>query len=40
MDSILEPIGKNSNTRTEQAESSKFASVLFDQGFQIWVGWN
>ena len=23
-----------------QAESSKFASVLFDQGFQIWVGWN
>ena len=23
-----------------QAESSKFASVLFEQGFQIWVGWN
>ena len=23
-----------------QAESSKFSSVLFDQGFQIWVGWN
>ena len=33
-------IGKNNNTRTVQAESSKFASVLFDQGFQIWVGWN
>ena len=33
-------IGKNKNTRTVQAESSKFASVLFDQGFQIWVGWN
>ena len=34
------PIGKNNNTRTVQAESSKFASVLFDKGFQIWVGWN
>ena len=33
-------IGKNNNTHTVQAESSKFASVLFDQGFQIWVGWN
>ena len=33
-------IGKNNNTRTVQAESSKFASVSFDQGFQIWVGWN
>ena len=33
-------IGKNNNTRTVQAESSKFASVLFNQGFQIWVGWN
>ena len=33
-------IGKNNNTRTVQAESSKFASVLFDQGFQIWIGWN
>ena len=33
-------IGKNNNTRTVQAESSKFASVLFDQGFQVWVGWN
>ena len=32
-------IGKNNNTRTVQAESSKFLSVLFDQGFQIWVGW-
>ena len=36
-------IGKNNNTRTVQAESSKFASVSFDQGFQIavpprWVG--
>ena len=28
-------IGKNNNTRTVQAESSKFASLLFDQGFQI-----
>ena len=28
---------KNNNTRTVQAESSKFASVLFDQGFQM--GW-
>ena len=28
------PIGKNNNTRTVQAESSKFASVLFDQGFK------
>ena len=26
-------IGKNKNTRTVQAESSKFASVSFDQGF-------
>ena len=33
-------IGKNNNTRTVQAESSKFASVSFDHGFQIWVGWN
>ena len=40
-------IGKNDNTRTVQAESSKFTSVLFDQGFLIlipprWVGtdWN
>ena len=23
-----------------QAESSKFALVLFDQGVQIWVSWN
>ena len=30
-------IGKNNNHRTVQAESSKFASILFDQGFQIWV---
>jgi hypothetical protein len=30
-------IGKNNNTRTVQAESSDFASVLFDQGFQVWV---
>ena len=28
-------IGKNNNTGTVQAESSKFASLLFDQGFQI-----
>ena len=33
-------IGKNKNTRTVLAESSRFASVLFDHGFQIWVGWN
>ena len=32
---IFRYIGKNNNTRTVQAESSKFASVLFDQGFQI-----
>ena len=36
-------IGKNNNTGTVQAESSKFASVSFDQGFEIvipprWVG--
>ena len=31
-------IGKNNNTCTVQA--CKFASVWFDQGFQIWVGWN
>ena len=31
-------IGKNNNTRTVQTESSKFESVLFDQGFQILVG--
>ena len=28
-------IGKNNNIRTVQAESSKFALVSFDQGFQI-----
>ena len=28
-------IGMNNNIRTVQAESSKFASLLFDQGFQI-----
>jgi hypothetical protein len=28
-------VEKNSNTRTVQAESSKFASFLFDQGFQL-----
>ena len=28
------------DTCTVQGESSKFASVWFDQGFQIWVGWN
>ena len=28
-------IGKNNNTYTVQAESSKFSSLLFDQGFQI-----
>ena len=33
-------IGKNNNTRIVQAESSKFASVSFDLGFQIWVSWN
>ena len=33
-------IGNNTNTRTVQTESPKFASVSFDQGFQIWVGWN
>ena len=37
---ILQNIGKNNNTRTVQTELSKFASVSFDQGFQIWVGWN
>ena len=30
---LLCTIGKNNNTCTLQAESSKFASVLFDQGF-------
>ena len=29
---------KNNNTCTVQAESSKFASVLFNQGFQN-IGW-
>ena len=29
------PIGKNNNTLTVQAEFSKFASLLFDQGFQL-----
>ena len=33
-------IGKNNNTYSVQAESSKFALVLFDQKFQILVGWN
>ena len=28
-------IEKNNNTHTVQVESSKFASLLFDQGFQI-----
>ena len=28
-------IGKNNNTRTVQAESSKFESLSFGQGFQI-----
>ena len=28
-------IEKNNNTRTVQVESSKFESLLFDQGFQI-----
>ena len=28
-------IEKNNNTRTMQAESSKFASLSFDQRFQI-----
>ena len=28
-------IGKKNNTRTVQAESSKFASLLFDHGFQL-----
>ena len=28
-------IWKNNNTRTVQAESSKFASLSFDQGYQI-----
>ena len=38
---MLRPvIGKNNNTFTVQAESFKFALVSFDQGFQIWVGWN
>jgi hypothetical protein len=36
----LYTIGKNNNTRTVKAESSKFASVSFDQGFQIWIGCN
>ena len=31
-------IGKYNNTHTVQPESSKFESVSFDQGFQIWVG--
>ena len=38
LDELSKSIGKNNITRTVQAESSKFASVLFDQGFQIWVG--
>ena len=29
------PMVKNKNTRLVQAESSKFESLLFDQGFQI-----
>ena len=33
-------IGKNNYTCTVQADSSKFASVSFDQVFHIWVGWN
>ena len=28
-------VEKNNNTHTVQAESSKFASFLFDQGFQL-----
>ena len=35
---LCKEIGKNNNTLTVQAESSKFASVLFDQAFQIWGG--
>jgi hypothetical protein len=40
---FVSKIGKNNNTCTVQAESSKFASVLFDQEFQIWLigtDWN
>ena len=30
-------IGKNNNIRAVQAESSKFASLSFDQGVQIFI---
>ena len=33
-------IEKTNNTRTVQSESFEFTSVLFDQGFQIWVDGN
>ena len=33
-------IEKNNDIRTVQSESSTFTSVSFDQGFQIWAGWN
>ena len=33
--SVIFHIGKNNNTCTVEAESSKFASLLFDQGFHI-----
>ena len=29
------PVGKNNKTHIVQAESSKFASLLFDQGFHL-----
>ena len=32
---LFKTIEKNNNTRTVQSESSKFAKLLFDQGFQI-----
>jgi hypothetical protein len=35
IDKFRQSIGKNNNTHTVQAESSKFASLLFDHGFQI-----
>ena len=35
MTQSVQAIGKNNNTHTVQAESSKFASLLFDLGFQI-----
>ena len=32
---VNKPNEKNNNTRIVQAESSKFESLLFDQGFKI-----